>query len=99
MGILDDLLDDDQKPTYSTTVGGSRLDMILADLDALPKTDDFPQENLDRLIAMLEGPVTEYGHKWLLVKIHQVCAALGVDTRELTYQNVIQWRAKRWAEL
>lgn len=98
MGILDDLIDNEQQ-TYSTTVGGSRLDQILTDLDALPKTADFPQDNLDQLIAMLEGPVTEWGHKRMLTTIHQVCAALGVDSRELKYQNVVQWRAKRWAEL
>ena len=97
MGVLDDLLAGETQ-TYSTTAGGSRLDQILADLDALPKTDDFPQDNLDRLIAMLEGPVTQYGHKQLLRWIMQICHALGVDTRELNHQNVVQWRAKRWAD-
>lgn len=98
MGVLDELRIGQQR-TYSTSAGGSRLDQILADLDALPKTEDFPQENLDRLIAMLEAPVTEWGHKQMLGLIHQVCAALGVNPRELNHQNVVQWRGKRWAEL
>ena len=98
MGVLDDLLAGETQ-TYATTSGGSRLDLILADLDALPKSDDFPQENLDRLIAMLEGPVTEWGHKQLLRIVRQTCAALGVDQRDLNATNVAQWRARRWAEL
>lgn len=94
MTVLDGALGDRQ--TYATTSGGSRLDLILSDLDDLPKTKDFPQENLDRLLAMLDAPVTEYGHRELWRIIRHVCAAVGVDDRELAYQNVAQWRHRNW---
>lgn len=97
MGILDDLAAEHHG--YTTTAGGSRLDQILADLDNLPKTKEFPQENYDRLIAMLEGPVTDWGHVQLTGIVRQVCAALGVDDRGLNKDNVGQWRQKRWGEM
>lgn len=93
MTVLDAAIGERQ--TYTTTSGGSRVDLILADLDALPKTADFPQENLDQLVTMLEAPITEWGHTELLRIIRQVCAAVGVDDRELAYQNVAQWRHRR----
>lgn len=96
MGILDDLTSD--HPGYATTAGGGRLDQILADLDALPKTDQFPQENYDRLVAMLESPVTAWGHTQLVGVIRQVCAALGVNDREINHNNVGDWRQKRWRQ-
>lgn len=94
MSILDDAIDGNEQ-NYSPSAGGSRLDLILGDLDKLPKTDDFPQSDLDRLIEMLESPPTEWGHTSLLRTIRQLCAALEVDDRELTMQNVKQWRSKR----
>jgi len=92
MALLDDLIAD--HPGYTTTAGGARLTQILADLEALPKTDEFPQENFDLLVAMLESPVTEWGHKQLTGIILQVCAALGVNDRELNHTNVASWRSK-----
>ena len=97
MALLDDITAGQQ--TYSCTAGGSRLDLILADLDALPKTGDFPQENYERLIEMLESPVTAWGHKQLTGIVRQLCAALGVDDRELNKHNVTQWRNRRWGEM
>lgn len=97
MGILDDLTAEHRG--YTTTAGGSRVTQILDDLDQIPKTKDFPQADYDRLVEMLEAPVTAWGHKQLTVILRQVCAALDVNDRDVNVSNVGQWRAKRWREL
>ena len=97
MGILDEIAP--VRSTHSSTKGSSRLDLILGDLEALPKTKEFPQEDFDRLLAMLLAPVSEWSHAQLVQVLRQVCAALGVDDRDINRGNLGDWRGKQRNEL
>ena len=90
--VLDEAIAAHTQADHVKTVGGSRLDLILGELE------QAGFDRVDDLVGLLVQPTTALGHQSALGIIRTVCEEYDVSLRGLNCQNVTQWRTRNRAE-